>query len=410
MINLIRRQSCLIVVELTCAWSCFMPASDLPAKEPASPQSFRKITLTREFYSEGAHFGDINRDGQMDVVAGPYWFAGPDFTDRHEYMPAQAYDPKGYAPNFVAFTHDLNSDGWTDIIIIGFPGEATNWYQNPQGKDGHWPRHVAVEITDNESPTFGDLTGDGKPELVFHTAQRLGYAEPNWDQPTQPWKFHPVSAVGGWHKYTHGFGFGDVNNDGRADLMLREGWWEQPATSTENPWKYHAVEFGDGGAQMYTYDVDGDGDNDVITSLQAHGYGLAWFESQPQPDGEITFERHVIVGSSPAENPYGVKFSQPHAVDLIDMNGDGLKDIVTGKRFWAHGPQGDVEPNAPAVLYWFELRRDNGNVEFTPHLVDDDSGVGTQVTAGDVSGDGLPDIVVGNKKGAFVFVQERTEG
>ena len=408
MVNQLWKHSCLVVVMLMCSSSVF-PASDIQANEPTSNRSFRKITLSREFYSEGAHFGDINHDGQMDVVAGPFWYAGSDFTDRHEFMPAQAQDPKGYSANFVAFTHDLNSDGWTDIIIVGFPGEATNWYENPQGKPGHWPRHVAVDITDNESPTFGDVTGDGKPELVFHTAQRLGYAEPNWDQPTQPWKFHPVSAIGGWQKYTHGFGFGDVNNDGRTDLLLREGWWEQPAADVAKPWKHHAVNFGDGGAQMYTYDVDGDGDNDVITSLQAHGYGLAWFESQPQPDGQVKFERHLIVGSSPEENPYGVKFSQLHAVDLIDINGDGLKDIVTGKRYWAHGPKGDVEPNAPAVLYWFELRRDGGKVEFTPHLVDDDSGVGTQVVAGDVSGDGLPDIVVGNKKGTFVFIQENKD-
>lgn len=405
MVNQAWKRSVVVFVVFVCSSDVFL-TSAVRAKEPVSQSSFRKITLTREFYSESAHFGDINRDGQMDVVAGPFWYAGPDFTDRHEFMPAQAHDPKGYSANFVAFTHDMNSDGWTDIIIVGFPGEATNWYENPQGKTGHWPRHVAFDITDNESPTFGDVTGDGKPELVFHTAQRLGYAEPNWDDPTQPWKFHPVSAIGGWQKYTHGFGFGDVNNDGRTDLMLREGWWEQPAADAETPWKHHAVNFGDGGAQMYTYDVDGDGDNDVITSLQAHGYGLAWFESHPQPDGQIEFKRHLIVGSSPAENPYGVKFSQLHAVELMDINGDGLKDIVTGKRFWAHGPKGDAEPNAPAVLYWFELRRDGDKVEFTPHRVDDDSGVGTQVVAGDVSGDGLPDIVVGNKKGAFVFVQE----
>jgi hypothetical protein len=89
------------------------------------------------------------------------------------------------------------------------------------------------------------------------------------------------------------------------------------------------------------------------------------------------------------------------------MDGDGLKDFVVGKRFWAHGPTGDVEPNAPAVLYWFKLvRHADKTVDYVPYLVDDNSGVGTQVAAGDVNGDGLPDIVVGNKKGAFVFLQE----
>ena len=170
---------------------------------------------------------------------------------------------------------------------------------------------------------------------------------------------------------------------------------------------------GHGSAHMYAYDVNGDGKNDVITSLAAHGYGLAWYE-QVKENGEITFKEHLILNKQtekdkpPQPNKYGVVFSQPHAVDLIDMDGDGLKDIVTGKRFWAHGPAGDAEPNAPAVLYWFKLVRGNGQEPWTlfPIKIDDDSGIGTQVVAGDINGDKLPDIVVGNKKGTFVFLHE----
>jgi hypothetical protein len=98
-------------------------------------------------------------------------------------------------------------------------------------------------------------------------------------------------------------------------------------------------------------------------------------------------------------------FTQPHAVALVDVNGDKLKDIVTGKRYWAHTT--DPGANDPAVLYWFELQRDNaGKVQYVAHLIDDNSGVGTQVVARRIDGQKIPSIVVGNKKGTFVFVPE----
>ena len=62
-----------------------------------------------------------------------------------------------------------------------------------------------------------------------------------------------------------------------------------------------------------------------------------------------------------------------------------------------------------AVLYWFKLVRGADKIAWTsiPYLIDNDSGVGTQVVAGDINGDGLPDVVVGNKKGTFIHLQEK---
>jgi hypothetical protein len=375
--------------------------------------SFTRVKLSDVFLSEGASVGDFNHDGKMDVVSGPYWYEGPDLKVRHEYYPAAPIDPHGYSKNFFAFVDDFNHDGWDDILIVGFPGESADWFENPKGKEGAWIKHTICKSVCDESPTYTDLKGDGKRELVCITDGRFGYYEPDEKDANAAWIFHPISPKGPWQRFTHGLGVGDVNGDGKPDILEKNGWWEQPKSLEGDPvWAFHAANFGDGGSQMYVYDVNGDGKPDVICALQAHGYGLAWFEqkksedrSQKSEGGEIEWVKHVIMGMKAEENPQGVLFTEPHAVDLVDIDGDGLKDIVTGKRWWAHGPHGDPDAMGPAILYWFQLKRNGNSVEWVAHKIDDDSGVGTQVLAKDVNGDGKPDIVVGNKKGTFVFLQ-----
>lgn len=370
--------------------------------------SFRRVALDDRFFSEGATFADVNRDGQLDAVTGPYWYAGPKFDERHEIYPAKSFHIEGYSDNFFAFPYDFDDDGWTDIFVIGFPGKEAAWFRNPAGKAGHWQRHLAFDAVDNESPTFVDVTGDGRPELVCNSEGAFGYAEIPADDPAQAWKFHAISDNRGFQMFTHGLGVGDVNGDGRNDILEKEGWWEQPATADESPWKFHRVPFAPaaGGAQMLVYDFDGDGDNDVLTSKNAHGYGLVWFEQVGGADGgEIAFDEHLIMGEQPADNDYNVAFSQLHALTLADVDNDGIQDVITGKRFWAHSEH-DPGSLEPAVLYWFKTVRKDGKVHFVPQLIDNDSGVGTQVVAADANGDKLVDIVIGNKKGAFVFLHE----
>ncbi len=396
--------------------------------------SFKKVQLTDQFWSEGANFGDFNHDGIMDVVSGPYWYEGPDFKKRHEYYPAEktftrkksdgtdevipgyegALGTKNtYSDNFFTFVYDFNGDGWPDILVYGFPGANATWFENPQGREGHWQAHVIFNPVDNESPGFADINGDGKPEIICNSGGYFGYATADWEHPEKPWTFHPVSPKGGWGKFTHGLGIGDVNGDGRMDLLEKDGWWEQPASLAGDPvWKFHPFPFaaGRGSSQMYVYDVNGDGKNDVITAEAAHAYGLSWFEQTTNETGEITFKKHVILPEqtgkeTPPPDKYGVVFSQLHSVALVDIDGDGLMDIVTGKRYWAHGHNGpDPDSDGPAVIYWFKLvRHANGQAEFVPHLIDNSSGVGTQVVAGNISNPKFPDIVVGNKRGTFVF-------
>ncbi len=395
--------------------------------------TFKKLHLDEFYWSEGANFGDLNRDGSPDAISGPYWWEAPAFTKRHElYPPATTFALKqadgsevkvpGFegakgtknaysGDNFFSFVYDFNQDGWNDVLTYGLPGTPAFLYLNPQGKEQHWAQHNVFDAVDNESPTFADVTGDGLPEIICNSQGTFGYASPDWKNVTAKWPFTAISGTGPWSKFNHGLGIGDVNGDGRPDILEKGGWWEQPATLKAGEfWTRRPADFSPGGgAQMYVYDVNGDGRPDIITSIAAHGYGLGWYEQLAAKDagGKAQFKTHVFMNKEPAENRYGVTFSQLHAIELVDIDGDGLKDLVTGKCFWAHGPTGDPDPGAAAVLYWFRLVRGaDGHVDWVPHLIDADSGVGRQIGVADANGDGRLDLIISNKKGTYVFLHE----
>ena len=392
------------------------------------PISFQKIVLTTEYLCDGINAADFDRDGRLDIVAGPYWYAGPDFKTRHTfYEPVPQPLEEKPTNSMFSFPYDFNGDGHTDILVLGrVLFHEAHWYENPgpaaaRQPDARWKKHFVSPRVFGEAPQFADVDGDGRPEILSISGQtaadkikQWGWYAPNWAEPTKPWRFHPVTEKAEFNHYYHGEGIGDINGDGRNDLVLNEGWWEQPPKSAPagTLWKKHPFLFSDdrGGAQILVTDVNGDGRNDVVTAKNAHGWGLSWFEQVRDAQGAISFREHRIMGNREEEAQFGVAFSQPHALTLADLDGDGLPDIVTGKRRWAHGPKGDVEPMATPVNYAFLLRRDRavpGAAKFIPTLIDDASGLGTQVVAIDVNNDGAPDVLTASKLGAFLFLTQR---
>jgi hypothetical protein len=364
----------------------------------AQPVSFTKVVLDRTFRSEGVAVGDVNRDGKPDVLAGEVWYEAPDWK-MHEILPPGQYDYKtGYSKTFANFACDVNRDGWVDSVITTMMSEPSLWYENPQNKPGPWKVHTGTRSACNETPLFADLLGNGKPVAVWGVRPE-GYIA--WfslpDDPAKLWDMHIIAGPGapGSEAYSHGLGVGDLNGDGRNDVLVTQGWWEAPADRTQEHWTFHRADFRPDCADMIVYDVDGDGDNDVITS-SAHNYGVWWFEQQP--GGK--FEKHEICKD----------FSQVHAIRLADINGDGIMDFVTGKRYFAHNGKDPGAFETP-LLVWFEIQRpEKGKVNFVRHTIDEDSGIGTQFEVADLNGDGRMDIVTANKKGVHVFLQGGSTG
>jgi hypothetical protein len=397
--------------------SLVLAFSILPAEENKSADTgitWKKTVLDKRFLSEGVAVADVNQDGKMDILNGELWYEAPDWKP-HRMRPGKddyrEGDKNVYSKCFACWADDINGDGYPDLVVVGFPGTPCHWYENPKGKEGDWKEHEIWHSACNETPAYVDLLGNGKRVLLMgwqpkgkENEGQMAYFTPS-ENPAQLWKMHPISepstkghAIPGTVRFAHGLGAGDVNGDGKADVLCTAGWWEQPATLNDTPWKFHPAALGDACADMFAYDIDGDGKPDILSS-SAHQYGIWAYLQRPGSDGSPSFLKEVL---------FPKLVSQTHALHLVDINGDGLKDLVTGKRYWAHGPHGDADPNLPAKLYWFEAKKNSdGLIRFVPHEIDDDSGMGTQFTVTDVNGDKLLDVVTSNKKGVFLFEQLR---
>ena len=391
---------------------------DLAVKEFAPEQvssHFRMQRLSEFYYSWGAGAGDFNHDGVMDVVSGPHIFLGPDYTKRIEIYLALTSNPSDTytTDDWMQFSADFTGDGWPDVINASFSGAPGVYlYVNPKGESRRWDKHQVVPAYNSEIGVLRDIDGDGKPELVYMAEGVVRYAKPDPAKPTEPWIVRTVSERG--LATAHGIGTGDINGDGRVDIVNAFGWWEQPpAGSNQELWTYHPQAFARygrnimGGSVMAVYDVNGDGRNDVVTVLNPHGFGLAWYEQKRDAGGAISFVQHMIMDDFTTRNAGGVTFTQPHGSTVADVDGDGIPDFVVGKRYWSHRDDFlDPDPYGPAVLYYYKTVRNPkvpGGAEFVPELIHNHSGVGSDVLAVDLNKDGAMDIVSATRFGTFIF-------
>jgi hypothetical protein len=355
---------------------------------------FRKHVLTHDFIAEGIAAADVDGDDDLDLVAGSFWFEAPGWT-RHELREPRIFPVhRGYSDSFLSFALDVDGDGRADVVQFDFPGRAAYGYGNPGVAGAHWSRHVAHPVVRSESPRLEDVNGDGRPELLFVGRDRMLRLEPPRQPGDTAWHAHAIGdtvATVRHGRLAHGLGYGDIDGDGRADVFTIDAWWRAPERPGD-PWVEHPANLGEPAAQMHAYDVDGDGDADVVSS-SAHNYGIWWHEQVREEDGRIGWRTHTIDD----------RISQTHALAVADLDGDGIPDLITGKRFFAHNGNDPGEFD-PSLLLWYQGGRDaGGRPTWTPWLIDSDAGVGLQLVLADVTGDGRVDLVSASKKGVFVF-------
>lgn len=359
----------------------------------SKPVQFRKQMIASESYEAVGVF-DINGDDTLDIVSGAFWYEGPEYLIRHFIKEIGSFYNGEYYDDFSNIPMDVDGDGDLDYITGSWGSQNIRWVENP-GNNNPWTDKVIDVTGPVECTRAWDINGDGHVEIVPNNpGHPLKFYRLDRDKDGKPLATFTKTQIA--DTQGHGLGFGDINGDGRGDLIINNAWLEAPENPFEGEWKLHAeFDLGTASVPVLVVDVNGDGKNDIIAG-QGHGYGLSWYEQSTDDSGKRTWLVHPI-------DPYN---SQYHTMEWVDITGDGQAELITGKRFRAHNGR-DPGSTDPLGLYYFQW---NGE-SFTRQTISygplgEGKGAGLYFAVVDLNGTGRKDIVVAGKDGLCIFFNE----
>ncbi|SDM70855.1 FG-GAP repeat domain-containing protein [Kriegella aquimaris] len=293
---------------------------------------------------------------------------------------------------------DVNGDGLPDYVV----GAA--WYQNSGDLNIPYERIIFdEEIVKGgiHDQVVSDVNGDGRMDVITMSDKNTlrWYDIPN--NPRDPWVRHDIGAP--VHGGVAPKGFGDLDGDGDTDVVRTDVWFEN-VNGKGTKWKQHDLGpfmplpenepgFAANAARSWVDDINKDGRLDVVQTVEEMRGGRIWWMENLGADkkGIIQWYRHEIAG---ADRIMGGL----HSLGVADFTGDGIPDVITAEQDWQRArPGANGEENPRYFLYenlgvgpsW----SNNPKVEWKEHIIADANLGGHEIVFGDVTGDGMLDII-----------------
>lgn len=335
---------------------------------------------------------DVNHNGRLDIVCGGDWYESPGWK---KHFVAKIPRIGGRPDGFAHLVFDVNRDGWSDIITVNYRSRSIKWMEHPGASGGPWPLNTVVQPGPMETGRLVDVDGDGQLDVLPNGRNFAAWWEFRWGQATgrsvPAWIRHDLPDV----VKGHGAGFGDIDGDGRGDIVGQHGWLQAPADARHGKWTWHPdFRIERGSIPMLIVDPDEDGDNDIVW-CSAHGFGVYWLEQQQTENQSRVWVRHAIDTS----------WSQGHAPLWADLDGDGRSELIAGKRYMSHGGS---DPGAydPLVVYRYQCDPQTKTWNRWVVSSSDGVGMGLDPKVGDIDNDGDPDLLMSGRSGLFWLQNE----